>query len=161
MPELANYRRERFSRFYLVYNGNQTQAALGAGFARSSARQYGSYLMASHDIKARIEELKSEAFDLEGITPEFIRRAFLKEALEADASRDRKAALDSLARCNGMFTDNVNQGAPENMAEVLKALQEVLPRDQLAKLAKQFKVDLPQGTDRLPEPTAPGTETQQ
>lgn len=142
MPELTNYRRELFSRQYIACKGNQTKAALRAGFAKSSAKQYGSYLMANHDVRTRIDELKAAAFDAGEITVDLLLKAFWQEYNTAEYPRDRIAALERLARMRGAFTDNVNQGDQRDIKAILAALRGHLPEEALEGLAKRFGLTL-------------------
>lgn len=150
MPELDNYRRELFCRYWLAEHGNRTKAAIRAGFEPRSAYNTGYRLMKEDEIKQRIEELKNADYDVREITPDLIKKGFLREALTADHPRDRKAAWDSLARCEAMFTENVNQGTTKDMKLILEQLRGVLSEEQRSKLARQFGVHLDQGA---PEPT--------
>lgn len=153
MAELANYRRELFCRYWLVERGNRTKAALRAGFEPRSAYNTGYRLMKDDEIKRRIDELKNSDYDVREITPELIKKGFLKEALSADHPRDRKAAWDSLARCEAMFTDNTSTTDARSVKDILAALRGHLPEEVLAGMAERFGVDL-----EAQEPTSPTHE---
>jgi hypothetical protein len=152
MPELSNYRRELFSRYMVACKGNRSKAALKAGFAKSSARQYGSYLMSNHDIRKRIDELKAASFDAAEITVDLLLKAFYQEYATATHPRDRIAALERLARMRGAFTDNVNQGGAGDIKAILSTLRGHLPEETLTALASRFNVTLED-----PEPTHDGS----
>lgn len=142
MPELSNYRRELFCRFYMATGGNQTRAAKLAGYAPKSAHVQGHRAIMDDKVKARLDELKAADYDVREITPELIKKGFLKEALSADHPRDRKAAWDSLARCEAMFTDNTSTTDARSVKDILAALRGHLPEEALASLAQRFGVDL-------------------
>ena len=153
MPELTNYRRELFSRYMLACNGNQTKAAVKAGFARRSAYNTGHRLMKDDEVRQRIEELKAQAYEEREITPEIITKAFWDEYVSSTHPRDRQNALDKLAKIRAMYTENINQGGTKDVGAILKALEGHLPEEALEALALRFGIDR-----EPPKPTHEGSE---
>lgn len=158
MPELRNYKHERFSRFYIVTLGNASKSARLAGFAHKWAAKEGHRLLDKPQVKARIEELKAQEFETSEISIDLLLRAFWQEYVTADHTRDKIAALERIARMRGGFTDNVNQSAKPPMTEILKALKGVLPDETLTELADKFKVEVEQ---EAPSPTHDAPESAQ
>jgi len=99
--------KKRFAYEYLSCTGNQTKAALniGAGKDRRNAQVRGSQMANDPKVKALIDELQAEALDISSVTPEIVVKALLREARDADHSRDRREAWHLVGKHLGMFKD--------------------------------------------------------
>ena len=96
--------RKRTFALHCVTNlGNKAKAAREAGYSHKRARQQGYEMAQDPDIQVLIEELSK--FSVDDITEETIKQGILKEALTADASRDRHNAWVSLGKNKSMFKD--------------------------------------------------------
>lgn len=93
----------------LVRTGNQSAAARAAGASEQRAAQTGREM--AHDPK--IQQLVDEINQYQNVqlTEEFVTNALLKEAVKADAPRDRINALQLLGKTRKlkMFTENIEQ----------------------------------------------------
>jgi len=105
--------KKRFAYEYLSCAGNQTEAAvnIGAGKDRRNAQVRGSQMANDPKVKALIDELQAEALDITSVTPEIVLKALLREARDADHSRDRREAWHLIGKHLGMFKadqENIN-----------------------------------------------------
>ena len=101
--KIISQRKRTFALHYVTSLGNQAEAARKAGYSHKRARQQGYEMAKDPEIQALIEELSKLCVD--DITEETIKQGILKEALTADASRDRHNAWVSLGKNKSMFKD--------------------------------------------------------
>ena len=99
--------REKVYALTLVNTDNQSEAARQAGSSHQRAGQTGSEMAKDPRIQELVEAIKSYSTDV--ITDDFIKAGILKEALEADNSRDRREALHLLGKTKGLFRDVIDQ----------------------------------------------------
>jgi phage terminase small subunit len=111
MPVLSDPKHEAFARS-VAAGASKRDAAIQAGYAASDASSRGSKLAARPEIKDRIAELSGEvqaaiceklAITTERIAEEYAKIAFAECDLTNVTPRDKKGALDSLAKTLGMF----------------------------------------------------------
>lgn len=76
MPKLKDARQEAYCNEYIV-DLIQTQAAIRAGYAETSARQQASKLMTKDNIMARIAELQAIACSKASVTAESVLQSIL------------------------------------------------------------------------------------
>lgn len=120
---------------YYAFSGNAAQSALKAGYAKKSARLSGHKNITKYNVKKEIARIQAEyqlgaeaekqlieqkykdiAFTEKYTQINYTKYATTVEFIENGKGKliqkktkiDRKAALDSLARINGMFEDNLN-----------------------------------------------------
>lgn len=111
MPVLADPKHELFARA-VAAGATKRNAAIAAGYAKTNASSYGSKLALRIDVKERIRELSGEvsaavceklAITTERICEEFAKIAFANLDLTSVSAKEKKGALDSLAKTLGMF----------------------------------------------------------
>lgn len=127
--------KEKLFCVYYAFSGNATQSALKAGYAKKSAKLSGHKNITKYNLKKEIvriqteKQLGSEAEKQQieqklkeiAFTEKYSRTNYTKYAttvefiengkgklIQRKTKIDRKSALDSLARINGMFEDNLN-----------------------------------------------------
>jgi phage terminase small subunit len=96
-------------KFALVYasTGNKTEAARKAGYKGAHVDKQGYKMAQNPKIQSLVTAIQE--YQTVEITDDFITQAILKEALDADAPRDRLNALNMLAKTKGMLKDVVEQ----------------------------------------------------
>jgi phage terminase small subunit len=111
MPVLADPKHESFARA-VAAGATKRNAAIQAGYAASDASSRGSKLAAREEIRQRIAELSGEvqaavceklAISTERIAAEYAKIAFAECDLKQVTAKEKKGALDSLAKTLGMF----------------------------------------------------------
>lgn len=113
--------------FTLLYftKGNKAQAARDIGIKETSAKQRGYQMANDDDVKTLLEELESIDMDMSEVTEDTIKKGILKEAVGADASRDRLNAWQMLGKTKGMFVDVQENRNPERDLDDKKLLDEI------------------------------------
>jgi len=97
--------------------------------------QDGYKLAVDPSVQALVEKYQEVIqFSRFKVDPEFIKSGWMKEVLEAKDSRDRRGALDSLAKSEGMFKEIVEHHNFESDQEFLKKLETELG-SEAAKIA--------------------------
>ena len=91
---------------HLAATGNQALAAREAGSTAISAGSTGRKLALRPEIQALVDTVRE--FQAEAMDADTIRAAVAKEALTAEASRDRLNALTLLGKDKGMFKDGID-----------------------------------------------------
>jgi len=75
------------------------------------------------------------------VDPEFIKAGWMREVLEAQDSRDRRGALDSLAKSEGMFKEIVEHHIFESDQEFLKKLEKAFGSEAATIAADELGLD--------------------
>lgn len=135
LPVLSDPKHEAFARA-VAAGATKRNAAIQAGYAESDASSRGSKLAAREEIKLRIAELAGEvqaavceklAITTERICEEYAKIAFAECDLTAVTAKDKRGALDSLAKTLGMFkpekvalTDK--DGGPATLQVVIRSV---------------------------------------
>lgn len=107
--------RERiFVREYPV-DLNGTQAAIRSGYAKKSAKAHASKMMSMPHVRSAIDSLMKERIKRTDVTADRVISELGKIGLAAFgdpqvSTAEKKAALDSLARHLGLFTDKIDMG---------------------------------------------------
>jgi len=103
---------------------SNTQLAKDVGANPATAKQTGYQLandLAVIALQEKLEELS--LFGSVTINPALIKNGLLKEAVQANDSRDRRGAWDSLAKAEGMYKETVIHHNFESDQEFLKKLE--------------------------------------
>jgi len=105
-------RRALFCLHY-AQSGNRTEAAIRAGYSERSAYNQGHRLMKNDEIAKAISSLMENAVTKEQITPDFIVKALVKEAMTSETDGNRTRALELLGKWRKMFVDVHEEQTPE------------------------------------------------
>jgi len=105
-------------------------------------KQDGYKLAADPGVQALVEKYQAVMqFSRFKVDPEFIKAGWMKEALEAQDSRDRRGALDSLAKSEGMFKEIVEHHIFESDQEFLKKLENAFGPEAAIIAAEELGLD--------------------
>lgn len=99
--------RERTFALAVVSGENRADAARKAGVPDGSASQRGYEMGNDPEIQRLIDEVSK--FKTDQIDDNWIKSGLLKEAVQADTSRDRREALHLLGKTKGLFKDVIEQ----------------------------------------------------
>ena len=128
MVELS-FRRKAFAKHY-VKCGNQTHAAIKAGYSPRSARNQGARLMANDDVKEYIDTLAAEAEAIQELTMEHVAAMILKEARNAKNDGARIRAQELLGKWKGGFVDrveNTNRLGQQDAEKLIADIEKISP----------------------------------
>jgi phage terminase small subunit len=124
VPDGLTLRQAKFAAEYLKQNGNQTRAAIAAGYAPSSAHVRGSQLVRNGKIKKHLEKLAKR----HEITADRVLTRLDNLSLAAQEANNYAAAVKAeqlLGQYLGMFVDrsvNVNVSLNDSHIEAIRAL---------------------------------------
>lgn len=100
---LKNPQQELFVQEFLKDN-KQTKAAERAGYAPGAPAGRTAYRLLKYDyVQKRVEYLRDQILEVNGITVNYIAQGLKREADFAKESKDRTKALGELAKWRGMF----------------------------------------------------------
>lgn len=104
-PKLSG-KRKRFAAEVLK-DGNQSAAAVRAGYSEKSARYIGRDLMDDPEVRAVVEAGAQRIIEKVEVDAEWVLRILKKEGETAEKSADRISAAVHVGRWLKMFTDKV------------------------------------------------------
>lgn len=132
VAKLKNDKQEKFCLEY-IKTGNQTQAAINAGYSKRSAKNTASRMMTYDDFKyipERIAELTAKSSkrnnliaDAEEVL-EFISNVMRGDEEDAEI-RDKLKAAEMLGKKYAMFTDNVNNTVEIKESKISETIQAI------------------------------------
>lgn len=133
--------REKSYALHLATTGNQSEAAKAAGYGGEHVRQQGHKMSKDPRIQALVESVQQYSTDI--ITDDFIKQGLLKEAMEADNSRDRREALHLIAKTRGMMRDVVEQTNVTKLTdeEYLDKVEQQLGKEARQRAAEELGID--------------------
>ena len=125
MAKCLTLKQKRFIDAYLI-SANATKAAIKAGYSAKTAEVAGSRLLSNAKIQSRLNEKVVKQEQKHEVTREKIVEGFAELAFDktgAVSDRDKKGALDSLAKIHGMFITQT-----EDIAEKERVILELSER---------------------------------
>jgi phage terminase small subunit len=108
-PDYITPRQQAFIAHYLSNGGNGTQAAIAAGYARSSASVTASELLAKAKIKKRLTAEKAVEAERLGLDADWITSRLMNMAEQGETHAVRVRALELLGKVVGVYAPDKKQ----------------------------------------------------
>lgn len=122
-PDYITPKQQMFVAEYLANGGNQTKAAIAAGYSEKSARVTASNMMTMPKIKKRIEAARQEQMDRLAVDGDWIVSKFKEEAIDPKSpAAARIRALELLGKVAGIFAPEKQQIETINGGDFLATL---------------------------------------